>query len=835
MANSGKIFNDALAALNAKNLFQAEVLFRKVLQKQPRHVASLNLLTVALMSMGRFAEAEQFISKAIQLDQRSDVSFYNYGLISKQLKKPHQALEQFNRSLNINPNTPETWNNRGTVFNDLGQFDFAVHDFEKATLLNRNYADAYANKGKALAQLKRHDEAVVAYDKALALKPTSTEAWLGRGNACNDLNRHDDALAAFDGALALKPDLAAAWLGRGNGLSYLDRYDDALSAYDKALALDPDLAEAWLGRGNVLCELDRDDEAFAAFDKALALDPGLSGAWVGRGNLLYDLDRHEEAIDGYNRALALNPQSAAAWLGRGNVASSLQHFEEALAAYDNALAQKPDLAEAWLGRASILCNASRYEEAIAASDKALELKPGLDMAHGLRLSARMMVCDWKDFSEECDWVIRSLRSGRISGEPFPFLSIPSCTAEDQLAGTLLWTKKKFRSARPAAAVTERPRSGKIRVGYVSADLRQHPVSYLIAGMFECHDKSRFETFGISLGPDDGSDMRRRLAAAFDTFVDASQLRDDQIVAKIRELAIDILVDLNGHTRGQRLAIFSRRAAPIQVHYLGFPGTLGCDFIDYLLADSTAIPPSADKYYTEKIVRLPHSFLATDDKRQMSDRVFTRQECGLPEQGFVYCCFNNSYKMSPGMFDAWMRVLRRVEGSVVWLRQDSPATAANLRAEAARRGIDAGRLVFAERLESPADHLARHRLADLFIDTLPYNAHTTACDALWSGLPVLTQIGETFAGRVAASLLEAIDMPELIARSPEAYESLAVELAGDAAKLTRIRDRLARNRLATPLFNTRLFTRHVEAAYEAMHRRHQAGHPPEPIDIAAPES
>jgi predicted O-linked N-acetylglucosamine transferase (SPINDLY family) len=336
---------------------------------------------------------------------------------------------------------------------------------------------------------------------------------------------------------------------------------------------------------------------------------------------------------------------------------------------------------------------------------------------------------------------------------------------------------------------------------------------------ERHDKSRFQLNAFSFGPDTKDATRARVAAAFDRFIDVRGRSDQDVAMLARQFEIDIAIDLNGFTQGSRTDIFAMRAAPIQVNYLGYPGTMGAEYVDYLVADATVIPEAHRRHYAERIAYLPNSYLANDSGHRISERAFTREELGLPRNGIVYCCFNNSYKIAPGTFDGWMRILDRVEGSVLWLLEGNAHAVNNLRKEAARRGIDGNRLVFAPRVPI-ADHLARHRSADLFLDTLPYNAHTTAIDALWAGLPVLTRLGETFAGRVAASLLEAIRVPELITRTPDEYEGLAVALATNPDRLIELKRKLADNRLTTPLFDTRLLAKHIEAAYTAMYERYQ---------------
>jgi len=442
----------------------------------------------------------------------------------------------------------------------------------------------------------------------------------------------------------------------------------------------------------------------------------------------------------------------------------------------------------------------------------------------------MHLCDWTDLSAEREHLISSVKEGKANASPFSLIAI-SKSSDDQLRCAKLWVSKECpASARPIWD-GEVYQHDKIRIGYVSGDFSQHPVSYLIAGVFECHDKARFETTAISIGPDDKSELRNRLKNAFDHFLDVNSLSDDEIAYQIRQNEIDVLVDLTGFTQHARSCIFARRPAPIQINYLGFPATMGASYIDYVIADKTVLPESHQQHFSEKIVYLPHSYQANDSKRAISEKKFSREEMGLKDASFVFCCFNNSFKILPETFDCWVRILKQVEGSVLWLLEGNATAAENLKEEARRRGLNAQRLVFAPRISSP-DHLARHRCADLFLDALPYNAHTTASDALWAGLPVLTQIGETFAGRVAASLLNAVGLPELVTSTAQEYEELAVDLATNRGKMAALKSKLAHNRSTMPLFDTQLFTRHLERSYEAMYERHKRGLPPAHISVAA---
>jgi protein O-GlcNAc transferase len=635
-----------------------------------------------------------------------------------------------------------------------------------------------------LFSVARYDEALSAAERALALRPDFAEAWQARGNALDELKRHDEALVAYDKALGLYPHFPAAWHGRGNALSALKRCDEALAAYERALALAPDLAEAWLGRGLALNALGRYAEALSAFDRIGSFATSRIEVHIGRGAAFYGLNRYEEALAAYKRALTLKPDHAEILANCGRIYIQFRQFEKALGAYDHVLALRED----------IKC------------------------AKGDRLYVKLQLSDWINLNAEISDVIASVRADQTPTAPFEFLVVSSSPA-DQLQTTKRCIADL--TSLPAIWRGERYAHERVRVGYISADFRNHPVAQLTVGLFEAHDKSRFETIALSLGPDDGSDLRRRIKSAFEHFVDVRNLSDADLAALIRRREVDILVDLTGFTQGGRFGVLARRVAPIQVNFPGYPGTMGAVCIDYIIADPTVIPKEHFRFYSERVVWLPDSYQANDDKNLISERVPSRSECGLPETGFVFCCFNNSYKINPHIFDVWMRLLTATANSVLWLLGTNSTAAENLRREAERRGIRADRLIFAPRI-AVADHLARHRQADLFLDTLPYNAHTTASDALRAGLPLVTCLGDTFAGRVAASVLRAIGLPELITTSLDEYEALALRLAHDPGLLAAITSKLAQNR--NTLFDTPRFTRHIESAYATMWRRFQNGEP-----------
>lgn len=747
---------------------------------------------LALHQRGQLAAAEKIYEDILRQQPSNFDALHLLGLISAQTGRSERGIDLIRRAIRLNGNVADANNNLGNALRALRRFDEALASFDRATALKQDLSPALYNRGLTLADLGRHEEALASYDRVIALVPNHADAYRNRGAALRKLGRLEAALASLDRAIALKPNDTGAHNDRGNVLNDLERFDDALASYDRA----PGIAGACYNRGNVLIKLDRLEEAVASYDKAIALRPDYGEAYNNRGTALLKLRDHEAALASIDKAIQHKGDDAAAYANRGKVLSMLARYQEALAAYDKAVALQSDQAD----------------------------------IEGYRLHAKSHICDWTNFDADCDQLIDSIRNRDATAAPFLFCSVPS-SAADQLLCATRWTAKNHPPSESQRWRGERYHHDRIRIGYFSSDFCNHATSHLMAGLFECHDRSKFETAAISWSPKDPTEMRRRLEASFDRFVEVGDMNDDAVADLIRRLEIDILVDLKGFTGGSRTRVLGRRPAPIQVNYLGYPGTLGAPFIDYIIADRTVIPDHHREFYSEKVVALPDSYQANDDKRAIAERMFTRGEVGLAPTGFVFCCFNNNYKINPQMFDRWMRILGRVEGSMLWLLEAHAESAANLRKEAVARGIAAERLVFAQRISMP-DHLARHRLAGLFLDNTPYNAHTTASDALWAGLPVLTILGDTFASRVGASLLHATGLPELIADSPEAYEHMAVDLATHPSRLAALKTRLAANRLTAPLFDTKRFTRHIEAAYAAMYERHQAGLAPDHIDVPA---
>ncbi len=688
--------------------------------------------------------------------------------------------------------------------------------------------NALFDQAFALWRAGRLEEALAKFERFAKLMPNLSSVHAHRGLLLKQLNRLDEALISVEKAISLQPDYADAWNIHGAVLWDMKRLDEALVSVERVIALDAGASQAWSNRCALLHSMKRWDEALASVEKAIKLQPNHAEAWNNRGAVLRDMKRLVEALASVDKALSLQPGYAAAWNNRGLVLQHRRRLTEALASFDRAVALKPDYADAWFNRGNMLSELKRPDEALASYGKAFATNPRAGGLFSDYLLAKLAVCDWTGLQDYMNTCAAAIREGKLVILPFLTLSLLDDPALQKLAAEAYSAALSSLSTIPDP-FPERKTGDRIRIAYYSGDFHRHATAYLMAELLESHDCGKFELFGFSFGPDLQDDMRQRVSATFDRFADVRDMSDQDVARLSRECGIDIAIDLKGYTQNARPGIFAGRCAPIQLQYLGYPGTMGSSNIDYLVADHTVIPHGSEGDYSEKIIWLPHSYQANDSQRKISSKAFARKDVGLPASGFVFCCFNNSYKILPETFECWMRILKAVDGSVLWLLEDNAEAAKNLRAEAAAKGIDAGRLIFAERL--PVDeHLARQRLADLFLDTWPCNAHTTASDALWAGLPVLTCTGRTFASRVAASLLKAVGLPDLITGSKKDYEALAIALASNPAQLAHIRTRLEDNRCSAPLFDGRLTARALEASYLAIHARYQSGSSADHIEI-----
>jgi predicted O-linked N-acetylglucosamine transferase (SPINDLY family) len=605
-------------------------------------------------------------------------------------------------------------------------------------------------------------------------------------------------------------------------------YEKAARSFERSILKAGRFFEALHDLGTAYGHMGKIQESLSCFQDCLKFNPKSHELLFNIGKCFSDLQHHPNALTCYTQALQLKPDFIEAYTSIGITLNKLRRYDEAIAHYDKVISLKADCVEALSNKGISLNELQRYDEAIAHYDKAISLKPDIDWIPGDLLHTKMRICDWSGLDDSLKKVSAKVITNEKVSPPFALLALTDDAVLHQQSAKI-YAQDQYPPNPALGPILKHPRGHKIRIGYFSADFKNHPVANLTVELFELHNKNRFEVFAFSFGVDDKSPVRLRLSQAFDQFIDVSGMSDLGIAKLSRDMQIDIAIDLGGYTADSRTGIFSHRAAPIQVSYIGYLGTMGADYIDYIIADKTLIPTGSQSYYSEKVVYLPNSYQVNDRKRLISDKQFTRKELGLPENSFVFCCFNNNYKILPATFDGWMRILKGVEGSVLFLYAENAWAKSNLKLEAEARGINSKRLVFGGYMPNAA-YLARYQACDLFLDTFSYNAGTTASDALWAGLPILTLMGQSFASRVAASLLNAIGLPELITNTQEEYEALAIELAMNPEKLAAIKLRLVNNRQTTSLFDSPLFAKNLEAAYIKMFELYQADFLPEHISI-----
>jgi len=847
-------------------------LYRNILEMSPSDFDAIHHLGMASIQTGRLEEARRLLQAAIDVSPSNPEAWLHYGMSLQHLGRADDAVIAYERAISLKPEFPEavfclgvTQKNAGrhakalTAFNhfiamrgseypallhrgDLlaatGNVAGALADYESALTLKPDYLDGWMHRGALLNEQGRSEEALDCYDHAAAIAPGRGDVWYNRGVALQDMGRSAEALEAYERAAQLAPDFADAWNNRGVLLRKLNRKEEALECFSRALQVDPRHAQALGNHGTILADLRRFDEALASFEKALAVAPDAQG-WYNLGLTLHILGRDLNALTAYDQALQLNPNLPEAWNSRGSLLRAMGKRDDAMMSFRRALTIDPRHADTLANVGAGLHDLKRYDDAEREFRKLELVAPEHKyLLSGLLLSA-MALCDWQTVDDLEDRLKSDVINGKAIVPPFillgafdePALHRPA--AEHYLSDV---------TGDPPRLLTPKPvPHDRIRLAYVSNDFYAHATARLMADLFERHDRDEFEVIAISFGrelkvsgPEESSDIGQRLLKSFDQFHDVRIMSDAEVAELMRKLEIDIAIDLKGYTEDARPGIFARSPAPVTVNYLGYPGTSGADFMDYVIGDPVVLPMNQQEFYSEQIVQLPGSYQANDPKRVIGAAP-SRSEAGLPElpsgsvgNRFVFCCFNNHWKITRPVFESWMRILKAVPDSVLWLLQDSGD--ANLARAAEALGVDLARLIFAPRVNH-ASHLGRLSLADLLLDTLPYNAHTTASDALWTGVPVLTVAGQSFASRVAASLNTAAGLPELIAKDLPAYEEMAAELAKNAKKHKALKAKLAKNRLSKPLFDAPGFCKAIEAAFTRMVETARRGDSPKAFAVS----
>lgn len=772
--------------LNEGRLSEAEGLLLQILKKTPNDFLANHTLGVIMGSKGSHAEASGYLLKAIKVKPNDPQANLNLAISLLQEKRFEESIKYYKKAIDYFP----------------GRIDIRM-----------DYA-------KILIQLSEFKLASAVLQKVVALDPNFAEAWYYLGNA-NFLNgMPEEAIKNFNKATDLAPDYSSAWNGNGAALAALKMYDDAAICYQRAVGIDANYSEAWYNLGSLYLLIGMPKDAAECFNRALVIRPEYAEAWLNKGAAFRSLQLYQEAANCFQNVLDIAPNYIEAWNNLSVLGIDTHNDELAYSYAQQALSHDQQNLSALDNAGTALANLRRFPEAVANYKKILDVDPYFDWTLGNLIHNQMKTCDWSSYVDNIQKIQDGINAQYQVTAPFPMLALVDDPGL-HLKAAKNWVQSQYKGRyNPANFSRSLPeKNEKIHIGYFSADFRNHPGAHLIIGLLEAHDKEKFEITAFSFGPDTQDEMRERLEKAFDRFIDIRHLSDQDAAALSREMGVDIAIDRNGHTGFNRQGIFAHRAAPIQVGYLGYPSTTGAPWIDYLVADKVLIPDDQRENYSEKIISMPHTYQPNDRKRVVSEKFFSRRELRLPENSFVFCSFNNNYKITPDVFDGWMRILSRVENSVLWILADNQWASRNLQKEAEKRGVGKERIIFAQRMPMP-DHLARHRCADLFLDTSPYGAHTTASDALWVGLPVLTLQGRSFPARVCSSLLHAIGLNEMIAKTQQEYEDLAVELANNPVKLLEIKEKLDQNRMTAPLFDAELYAKNLEQAFQMMQKNYQ---------------
>jgi protein O-GlcNAc transferase len=740
---------------------------------------------LALHSKGDIKEAEKIYNMILNQDSKNYFAAHYLGIIKSSTGDITSAKKLMKLSLKINPPNLEFIENYATLLLQNQEWDEAIDQCQKGLRLSKNkhsllyiYANALFSKGKC-----------------------------------------EDAISKFDLILSENSGHIGALNDKAATLAKLKRYEEALTLIKQALAINPRYVDALINYGNILYNSDELTQAIEMFNRAIQIDNKNAKAYLGLGNIFTKSKDYNKAIDILNIALSLNNKLPEAWYTRGFALSEIGDYDNALTCFNQAIELNFASAELYIDRGNVHLDKKDLQAAFNDYKLAFKYNPSLPYILGSLLKVKLNLCEWSSLKKDIYDIEEAVKKNKNLCLPFIFLAV-SDNPMDILKCSQSHADAKFK-VKLANNLPQKINHDRIRIGYLSADIRNHPIAQLTAELFELHNRDQFLIYCFSLGPDDKSDIRHRIEQSFDHFINCNQMSTENIIKKIRECEIDILVDVNGYTEFARTEVLMRRPAPIQVNYLGFPATMGATFIDFIIGDYTLMRDHEEHYYSEKLVRLPDCYQPNDRKRLISDSKFRRNDLHLPDHSFVYCCFNNIYKIMPEQFNLWLNILREVEDSVLWLLASHPQARNNLKSLAQKNNIDPQRIIFADHMKH-GDHLARLSHADLFLDTLPYNAHTTASDALWAGLPLLTQMGQSFHSRVAASLLNAMGAPELIVETAEDYKNLAITLANDQGKYAAIRRKIAQNKMSAPLFNTPLYVQNIENAYLNMIEQYNSG-------------
>lgn len=795
-------------------------------QQGSRSADVYHLLGVICAMSGHLQEAVSYFGKAIQLAPNESVLHFNLAKAYAGLGLDAEALPFHLRAIQLDHANPDAWCNYGLSLLALKKYPEAVQALQRGHILAPQDAEIHLNLAVALFKNKNYENALSQCDEVLKVFQ-SANAWVVKANILQSLQRDTDSLICANKALKIQPEYEEALVIQGIALFRLGRYVDALQTFDSVLESNPGHVNALYHRAASLQMLGNESESDQLFQQVLKLDDKHEYATLYFAKKFSGLKNYDQALTLWEKLIEIDSKNPEYWIQKGLILLQQKKSVEALDHFDQAIRLDPQKASPWIQKGHLCADLGLLAESVDNFKCAFDLEPRADYVAGFLMDSRNKICDWANRDNLLNSITASIRDFDYSVDPFAALGyVEDVRAQFDLAELHVGKIK----CTTHILLTSKVDSGKIKIGYFSPDFKNHAVAILTAELFELHDRSKFEVHAFSLENEvTPGHIRQRLINSFDHFHHVHDRSTNEIVELARSLSLDIAIDLAGFTKYGRPEIFIRRVAPVQVNYLGFPGTMGSINWDYIIADEAVIPPELHEHYAEQIIYLPHCFQVNDREREISDRTFSRAELGLPEKGFVYCCFSNTYKITPDRFELWMDILKAVPDSCLWLLAGHDLIEKNLRREAVSRNVDPSRLVFGKRLPA-AEYLARYRIADLFLDTHPFNAGTTASDALWAGLPVLTAPGDAFASRMAASLVKSAGLSELVARDLTHYKQLAIELGQNPAAAEALKQKLRAQVSTCDLFNTPQTVRDLENAFEIAVNRSRLGVPPRTFGV-----
>jgi predicted O-linked N-acetylglucosamine transferase (SPINDLY family) len=819
--------NHALGAINfqLKNYKEAISWTKKALNINSEHYAPYNNLGASFLALEEFDNAINAFSKAIKLKPDYAQAYHSLGIVYKRLEQDDNAIINYERAIKLKPDYAEAYNSLGIVLIKKKEFVLSEINFNKAIKLKPNYAESFSNLGLLNLKLKKHNEAINDCKKAINLKPDYAEAYSNLGAIYLDLKKYEESLNSYNEAIKLKPDYAGAYNDIAIVYKNIKKYEISIEYFNKAIKLKPDYHEAYSNLGTTYQALERSNEAINCCKEAINLKPDYAEAYNNLGVINLTLRKYEKTLDYFNEAIKLKPDYAEAHNNLGAVYLGLKKNEESLNSYNEAIKLKPDYAEAYYNRSVLYAETKRHHLAISDIYKAIKLEPANSERYGHLLGCKNEICEWVDLKTIISFITKKiLEENRKDFPIFPLLNhIDSLSTIKKLLD-FDNNKKK------ASLLIKNFKNKKISIAYFSGDFKEHPVGLIVSKLFSLHNKKEFEIFGFSSNPQHNPEdnITKDILNSLDKFYDISKKSDEEIISDAKNCNIDIAIDLTGHTAHGRLSLFRKRIAPIQINFLGYPGTTG-EYNDYIIGDKNLIPEESKKFYFEKIIYMPEYFLPNNNKESLVDEKFNKKSLNISEESLVFACFNNCPKINPFIFNCWMRILKKVKNSVILLIEFNPFAKENLKKEALKRDIDPSRLIFSPIIDFDK-RLLRYKFCDLFLDTFPYTAHSTANECLWSGIPLLTLAGESFQSRVSLSLLKNLKMEELISYNIEEYEKKAIDIASNRSKLKQIKDKLGQSLKRTSVFNMSNYVKNLEKGYIEIYEKKKKGEDPNDVYI-----